>query len=109
MAMKTYSTLIKDGKVYAEVPLRDVVERSDVSDMPILSEIKRLYEENDELRKLATDMFNCIRYANEQDWFYFERDKCGCGVSCVVNGEECGLMVLADRMKRLGIEVDNDD
>ena len=40
-----------DGKLYAEVTLRDVVERSDVSDLPMLSEIKRLYDENDKLRE----------------------------------------------------------
>lgn len=61
--------------------------------------------ENDKLRKLVKDMFNCISHANGQDWFYFEREETGCGLSCTVNGEECGLMVLADRMQELGIEV----
>ncbi len=57
------------------------------------------------LRELVRDMFDCISHANEQDWFYFERDESGCGMSCTVNGEGCGLCVLADRMRELGIEV----
>lgn len=67
--------------------------------------ISELEAENDRLCALVRDMFACIRYANEQDWFYFERDKPGCGMSCVVNGEGCGLSVLADRMRELGVEV----
>lgn len=61
--------------------------------------------ENESLRELVRDMYACISHANEQDWFYFERDKLGCGMSCAVNGENCGLSVLADRMRELGVEV----
>ena len=63
-----------------------------------------LQAENAKLRELCVDMFTCISHANEADWFYFERDKHGCGMSCVVNGEGCGLSVLADRMRELGVE-----
>ena len=45
----------KDGKLYAEVTLRDVVEKCDVSDLPFLSEVKRLYDENAKLRELVSD------------------------------------------------------
>ena len=62
--------------------------------------------ENSKLRELVRDMYDCIRNANEQDWFYFERDKLGCGMSCTVNGESCGLCALADRMRELGVGVD---
>ena len=87
-----------------------MAEHCGTKDCPsLVAYVNKIETENAKLRELTKDMFNCIRYANEQDWFYFERDKCGCGVSCVVNGEECGLMVLADRMRKLGIEVDNDD
>lgn len=41
----------KDGNLYVEVTLRDVFERCDVSDSPILSEIKRVYDENTRLRE----------------------------------------------------------
>ena len=67
--------------------------------------IAELEAENAELRGLVRDMYACISHANEQDWFYFERDKFGCGMSCTVNGEVCGLCVLADRMAELGIGV----
>lgn len=60
--------------------------------------------ENAMLRELCADMFNCISHANEQDWFYFARDEAGCGMSCTVNGEGCGLSVLANRMRELGVE-----
>lgn len=65
-----------------------------------------LKTENDRLRELIQDMYACISHANEQDWFYFERDKFGCGMSCTVNGEACGLSVLAGRMRELGVEVE---
>lgn len=34
------------------ITLREIVEKSDLSDTPILREIKRLYDENDELREV---------------------------------------------------------
>ena len=70
-----------------------------------LEQIARLGTENDRLRELVRDMHRCINHANEQDWFYFERGKPGCGLSCVVNGESCGLLELAERMCELGVEV----
>lgn len=68
--------------------------------------LDKLKAENEQLRELVRDMFSCINHANEADWFYFKRDEPGCGMSCVVNGEGCGLLALADRMKGLGIEAD---
>ena len=50
-------TVAKDGKVYAEITLRDVVERSDVSSMPMLTEIKRLYEENDRMHGMLQRLY----------------------------------------------------
>lgn len=67
---------------------------------------RMIMAENAKLRELVRNMYACISHANEQDWFYFERDKFGCGMSCTVNGEVCGLCVLADRMRELGVEVD---
>ena len=64
-------------------------------------EYRKLQAENAKLRELVEDMYACISHANEQDWFYFERDKFGCGMSCTVNGEACGLRTLADRMREL--------
>lgn len=67
---------------------------------------EQLKAENAKLRELVRDMYACISHANEADWFYFERDKLGCGMSCTVNGESCGLCALADRMRELGVGVD---
>jgi len=60
--MKTYPMKVEDGKVYAEVTLRDVVERCDVSDLPILAEVKRLYDENAKLRELVRHLRECTRH-----------------------------------------------
>ena len=68
--------------------------------------VRKAEAESEKLRELVRDMYACISHANEADWFYFERDKTGCGMSCTVNGEECGLLLLTDRMRELGIEVD---
>lgn len=47
----------KDGRLYAEVTLRDVVEHTkDLSGLPMLAEVKRLYDENDKLRELASEL-----------------------------------------------------
>ncbi|MBQ3339789.1 MAG: hypothetical protein IJG82_09420 [Atopobiaceae bacterium] len=61
--------------------------------------------ENAQLRKMVLDLYECVSHANEQDWFHFERHMLGCGMSCTVNGEGCGLSVFADRLRELGIEV----
>ena len=66
MPMKTYPMKVEDGKVYAEVTLRDVVERCDVSDLPILAEVKRLYDENAKLRELVRDMFYAVHPADRE-------------------------------------------
>ena len=67
-------------------------------------DLQRANAENAKLRELVRDMYSCISHANEADWFHFERDKFGCGMSCTVNGEACGLCALAGRMRELGIE-----
>lgn len=59
MAMNTYPIIIKDGHVYTKVTLRDVVEKCDVSDLPILSEVKRLYDENAKLRTALSAILQC--------------------------------------------------
>lgn len=71
-----------------------------------IEQVHCLQAENAKLRNLTKDMYACISHANEADWFYFERDKPGCGMSCTVNGETCGLRALADRMRELGMEED---
>lgn len=53
---------VDGGRLYAEITLRDVVERIDTSGLPLLGEIKRLYEENDRLLQEIA-----IRDASEQE------------------------------------------
>lgn len=103
--MKTYPMTVKDGHVYANITLRDVLERTDVSDMPMLSEVKRLYDENDKLRELAREMWACISHIGEYDVFYYDMAEDGCGMGCTVNGEHCCANKMYDRMREQGIEV----
>ena len=56
----------QDGHLFAEVTLREVLERTDISDMPILLEIKRLYDENAKLRELVRDMFYAVHPADRE-------------------------------------------
>ena len=102
MEIKTYPMKVVEGKVYAEVTLRDVVEHTkDLSDTPILAEIKRLYDENDKLRELTRHLFwwdSDSRYAKGCQ-------ECPTKTDC--NGETCIFWdVLRDRARELGIEVD---
>ena len=91
--------------VYAIEQLREFRWQHATNDedaIPYINNVAAAHErENAKLRELVEDMYACISHANEQDWFYFERDKFGCGMSCTVNGEACGLRTLADRMREL--------
>lgn len=89
MVMKTYPTTVKDGRVYAEVTLRDVVEHNDVSDLPMLTEIKRLYNENDKMREALRAAWKCIHT----------------GISCSDCRLIAGGCTLQSAMQELGIEV----
>lgn len=80
----------EDGKLCATITLRDVVERNDVSDMPFLSEIKRLYDENDKLRELVAEAHAC-------------KDNDGCCEDCYADEGEC---LIKRGMRELGIEVE---
>lgn len=58
----------RDGGLYVDVTLREVLDSCDLSDTPILAEYKRLYDENDELREL-------LGYAHD----YISGGEDGCG------------------------------
>lgn len=68
MSVKTYPIKVEDGHVYAEVTLRDVIEKTDVDELPFLAEFKRLYRENDvlvrvlhEVRDEAVLAYRCLQ------------------------------------------------
>lgn len=88
----------KDGKLYAEVTLRYVVERCDVSDSPILSEFKRLYDENDKLRELVCGLNWCTE---SPDGPRVDCEHCPLGV---VEGKPLELACEV-MMRELGVEV----
>lgn len=97
---RTYPMTVKDGKVYAEVTLRDVVERCDVSDLPMLTEIKRLYDENDKLKDFCCELLDnlmpeiCAKayWCRDKDWRKCEDHECG-NFTFVIIARELGIEV----------------
>lgn len=93
----------EDGKLYAVVTLRDVVERNDVGDLPFLSEIKRLYDENAKLRELVGEY---ARYVRHGCCGCPEKDMCGLGIGY----KGCNIRIRLDyETRELGIEVKLDE
>ena len=87
----------RDGKLYAELTLRDIVERCDVSDAPILAEIRRLYSENDKLREVAKCMTENLFYSCSECWAHGDASNCG--------NVNCGNHKTYKMLCELGIEV----
>lgn len=86
----------KDGRLYAEVTLRDVVEHTkDLSGLPMLTEVKRLYDENDKLRELAKLMHETIK--DLQATF---------DVGVVAGGVTLDAEYFEHELRELGIEVE---
>lgn len=100
MALKTYPMTVKDGKVYAEVTLRDVIERSDVDGLPFLTEIKRLYDESDKLKDFCYELLDnlmpeiCAKanWCRDKDWQKCEDYACG-NFTFVILARELGIEV----------------
>jgi hypothetical protein len=100
MALSTYPVTVKDGKVYAEVTLRDIIERSDVDGLPFLTEIKRLYDENDELKDLCYELLDNLMseicnkafWCRDKDWHKCEDYGCG-NFTFVILARELGIEV----------------
>ena len=99
MSMKVKNGFkVKDGKVYAEVTLREIAERYGGDD-PVLAEIRRLYGENDGLRDL-------VRLFAD----YVGPDRCeGCVTKTRCNDgliDECWIFTMIREMADdLGIEI----
>ena len=99
MTMTTYQMKVKDGHVYVNVTLRDVLDRVDLSDSPILAEMKRLYDENAKLRELAFGMYGLLEMF---DKMLGNHDACETPRPLVF-GEDKSFK---DVMRELGVEVD---
>lgn len=68
--------------------------------------IDELKAENKKLRELVRDLWSCAASLAEDSVYHIEGAVCGCGTSCVVNGEDCSAYKLRDRARELGVEVD---
>lgn len=116
MEIKTYPMKVADGKVYTEITLRDVVERCDVSDLPMLAEIKRLYDENAKLLEERREYQATIdSLVNECDDHKTENDKLRelmrIAWKCIHSGPSCsvcrlvaGGCTLQSAMRELGVD-----
>ena len=62
--------------------------------------------ENSKLRELVRELWSCAASLAEDSVYHIEGAVCGCGISCVVNGEDCSAYKLRDRMRELGLEVE---
>ena len=60
MAKAPYKIKFEDGKWYMVVTLREMLDRCDLSDTPMLAEIKRLYDENEKLHELVRGLTFCL-------------------------------------------------
>lgn len=65
-----------------------------------------LEDENAKLRELVRELWSCAASLAEDSVYHIEGAVCGCGISCVVNGEDCSAYKLRDRMRELGLEVE---
>lgn len=89
MAKPAYPMEVRDGKVYAKVPIGVVLKDVDPDGTDFLAAVKRLYDENAKLQELAKAAWGCVNRH----------------VSCDECRMVCGGCTLQSAMRELGIEV----
>lgn len=60
--------------------------------------------ENEELRELVRELWNCALQYHRFDVYRHEIGVDGCGIDCTANGEGCCACKLEQRMRELGVE-----
>ena len=61
--------------------------------------------ESDKLRELVSQLIYCAERVGNEDIFYYQPTRDGCGFDCVANGEHCSFAKMCDRARELGVEV----
>lgn len=65
----------------------------------------RLKAENEKLRELVRELWNCALQYHRFDVYRHEIGVDGCGIDCTANGESCCACKLEQRMRELWVEV----
>jgi hypothetical protein len=65
-----------------------------------------LAAENAKLRELVKLLVNCVDRISNEDTFYYQPRRDGCGFDCTANGEGCSFIKLCEQARELRVEVD---
>ena len=85
----------RDGKLYARITLRDVLERHDVDDKSLLADVRRMCERNDRLVEMVRTLKHHVCRVHSSDPCDAVCDAWDSGLNC------CSYEL---RMRELGIE-----
>ena len=66
---------------------------------------QELRSENAKLRELVAQLIYCAERVGNEDLFYYQPTRDGCGFDCLANGEHCSFAKICDRARELGVEV----
>ena len=86
--------------------LRSCLSDSAENSKQIMHEAHVQEEENAKLRELVRELWNCALQYHRFDVYRHDIGVDGCGIDCTANGEGCCACKLEQRMRELGIEVD---
>lgn len=71
----------------------------------VLLDVADALGENDKLRELVKLLVNCVDRISNEDTFYYQPRRDGCGFDCTANGEGCSFIKLCEQARELGVEV----
>ena len=85
-----------------------VSELRDTADLilELRDDLQQANAENSKLRELVLQLIHCVERVGNEDVFYYQPTRDGCGFDCLANGEHCSFAKICDRARELGIEVD---
>lgn len=69
------------------------------------SEYRKLQVNNAKLRELVSQLIYCAEKVGNEDTFYYQPTRDGCGFDCAANGEHCSFAKMCDRARELGVEL----
>jgi hypothetical protein len=69
------------------------------------SDLEDARAENAKLRELVKLLVNCVDRISNEDTFYYQPRRDGCGFDCTANGEGCSFIKLCEQARELGVEV----
>lgn len=67
--------------------------------------LNELLAENAKLLELVSQLIYCAERVGNEDIFYYQPTRDGCGFDCAANGEHCSFAKMCDRARELGVEL----